>query len=96
MAVTGLTCNPPLWRFHSSIVAAISSPPPILNPEAFRSCSWGIHPSLTNKKQTQLRNKRVAAAQVCVFLSLPTVFPADDQVRSTAKSGGDALDGNYQ
>lgn len=73
MAVTGLRCNPPPWRFHRG--PDLSSPPPPLHklnvhpfstPEAQRPTrALGTHPSLTNR--TQQRKKWMAAPRcVCV------------------------------
>lgn len=52
MAVTGLDCNPPLWRFHRGPDPLPSPCAPILNPEALRvPFSGDLNHSLTNRSR---------------------------------------------
>lgn len=97
MAVTGLGCNRPLWRFHRgpdplpSLLCAHTQP---------RSApgipfSGDLARSLTNR--TQPREKRVAAPKVCVSVTPECVFPAGYHVHHTTvkrNQEGVALDGD--
>lgn len=73
MAVTGLGCNPPLWRFHRGPDPLPSLCAPISNPEALPGpVLWGDLPPQPYK-QNPAAGETGGGAQVCVFLSLPSV-----------------------
>lgn len=89
MAVTGLTCNPPLWRSHRGPpILSDFPPPPHVQPRS------GPVPFLRDLisqpyKQNPAAEKTDGGAQVRVFLSLPSVFPAGDHhVLSYGESSG--------
>lgn len=76
MAVTGLTCNPPLWRSHRGPRSIPFSPHPCSTPKRSGPVLEGLHPQ--PYKQDPAAEETGGGAQVRVFLSLPSVFPAGD------------------